>query len=88
MYKYCIWLRCFHYYLYSRDSTTAEIDDIFKNSHIQEATFACSQAFDEYNLNVVYKPGNEMYISDTQSRDTMDTMTTSGEHEHFTFCLM
>lgn len=65
----------FHHYLYGRESITAETDHkplvtICKKSLLSAPKRLQSMMLplQNYNLNVVYKPGPEMYISDTLSR--------------------
>uniref|UniRef100_A0A8C5Q7G7 Gypsy retrotransposon integrase-like protein 1 n=1 Tax=Leptobrachium leishanense TaxID=445787 RepID=A0A8C5Q7G7_9ANUR len=67
----------FHHYLYGRDEITAETDhkpliSIFKKPLLCAPKRLQSMllTLQNYCLNVVYKPGPEMYISDTLSRAT------------------
>ncbi len=69
----------FHHYLYGRETITAETDHkplvtIFKKSLLSAPKHLQSMMLQlqNYNLNVVYKPGPEMYISDTLSRAALN----------------
>lgn len=67
----------FHYYLYGRGDVTAETDhhllvSIFSKPLLSTPKRLQSMllTLQNYSLTVVYKPGPEMYISDTLSRAT------------------
>lgn len=67
----------FHQYLYGREAITAETDHkplitIFKKPLLSapKRLQGMLLQLQSYNLDVVYKPGPEMYVSDTLSRAT------------------
>ena len=67
----------FHYYLYGRELVTAETDHKPLVSIFNKPLLNAPKRFQSmlmtlqsYNLQVVYKPGPEMFISDTLSRAT------------------
>lgn len=85
----------FHHYLYGRDSITAETDHkpliaIFKKPLLcaHKRLQSIMLTLQHYNLNVVYRPGCVMYISDTLSRAMSDNVAPGGAHEHRTICLL
>ena len=68
----------FHQYLYGRETLTAETDHkplitIFKKPLLSapKRLQGMLMQLQCYNLDVVYKPGPEMYVSDTLSRATL-----------------
>lgn len=74
----------FHHYLYGRETITAETDHkplvtIFKKSLLSapKRLQGMMLQLQNYNLNVTYKPGPEMYISDTLSRAALDGQGTN-----------
>lgn len=80
----------FHQYLYGRSNVTAETDHkplvaIFSKPLLNAPKRLQSMllSLQGYNLTVVYKPGPEMYVSDTLSRATVpDTHTNSSLGGH------
>uniref|UniRef100_A0A673W9M9 Gypsy retrotransposon integrase-like protein 1 n=1 Tax=Salmo trutta TaxID=8032 RepID=A0A673W9M9_SALTR len=83
----------FHHYLYGRDNITAETDHkpliaIFSKPLLNAPKRLQSMllALQNYNLKVVYKPGPEMYVSDTLSRATASGTHTRSMHERHAVC--
>uniref|UniRef100_A0A8C7DZQ6 Gypsy retrotransposon integrase-like protein 1 n=1 Tax=Oncorhynchus kisutch TaxID=8019 RepID=A0A8C7DZQ6_ONCKI len=83
----------FHHYLYGRDNITAETDHkpliaIFSKPLLNAPKRLQSMllALQNYNLKVVYKPGPEMYVSDTLSRATASGTHTRSMHEQHAVC--
>lgn len=83
----------FHHYLYGRDHINAETDHkpliaIFSKPLLNAPKRLQSMllALQGYNLKVVYKPGPEMYLSDTLSRATTGNTHPKSMHEQHTVC--
>lgn len=85
----------FHQYLYGRNSVTAETDHkplvaIFSKPLLNAPKRLQSMllSLQGYNLAVVYKPGPEMFVSDTLSRATVANACTGSKiHTHTVCCL-
>ena len=85
----------FHYYLYGRGDVTAETDhrplvSIFTKPLLSASKRLQSMllTLQNYYLTVVYKPGPEMYISDTLSRATTPPQRTDTQYRREMVCSM
>lgn len=85
----------FHHYLYGRDTITAETDHkplipIFSKPLLNAPKRLQSMllALQSYNLQVIYKPGPEMFVSDTLSRAVAPSSHPSSMHAEHTVCSM
>lgn len=83
----------FHYYLYGRGDVTAETDhrplvSIFSKPLLSAPKRLQSMllTLQNYCLNVVYKPGPEMYISDTLSRAATPPQSTDTQYRREMVC--
>lgn len=85
----------FHHYLYGRDHVTVETDhkpliSIFSKPLLSAPKRLQSMllTLQNYNLGVTYKPGPEMFISDTLSRATADCSGRGRVNDRHDICLM
>ena len=83
----------FHYYLYGRGEITAETDhkpltSIFSKPLLTAPKRLQSMmlTLQNYSLKVVYKPGPDMHISDTLSRDTVPPLRTDTGYTKHNIC--
>ncbi|KAJ8353117.1 hypothetical protein SKAU_G00206840 [Synaphobranchus kaupii] len=83
----------FHHYLYGRETITAETDHKPLISIVKKPLLCAPKRLQSmlmqlqnYNLEVTYKPGPEMYISDTLSRATTQARRSDVTHTQHTVC--
>ncbi|KAJ8371210.1 hypothetical protein SKAU_G00112380 [Synaphobranchus kaupii] len=85
----------FHHYLYERDNITAEADHkpliaIFSKPLLNAPKRLQSMllALQNYNLRVIYKPGPEMFVSDTLGKAVTSNTHPGSMHAEHTVCSM